>query len=314
MSEPGDPTELAGMAEMGTESITAWSLEDDPDEDLTPRPRGLSPRAITALAVAASLCILVAAALVINNHIRGRSVAPAPTAASQAPSSSATRAPSSTSESPASPAPSATLEPTATTAPFSTPQTTPGRTVTAPPRSTPAAEPGLTAAEEQLLANLRRYGVPVSEADPLWTASLAWAVCATAREGGPGRYPPGTATMTALAQGVLDNNPGWTRQQASRLVFEAVRTHCPEMTGPSPQQIAAMPPDQRYLAMLADQLGITPVDGSLVRGAQQICALRAQGWYTDRIAREINSPNSDDDERIIVDIATKVYCPQYGGR
>jgi hypothetical protein len=29
--------------------------------------------------------------------------------------------------------------------------------------------------------------------------------------------------------------------------------------------------------------------------------------------REINSSDSDD-ERIIVDIATKVYCPQYSGR
>jgi hypothetical protein len=316
MSEPDDPTELAGMAEMGTESITAWSLEDDTDDYPTPRHRGLSTRAITALAVAASLCILGAAGLVINNYIRERHAAPTPTvpSAAQAPSSSAHRAPSSNSESSVIPAPSSKLEQASTPAPFSTPQALPERTVTTPPSSTSAVESGLTPAEEQLLANLRRYGVPVSEADPLWTASLAWAVCATARDGGPGRYPPGTDTMTALVQGVMDNNPGWTRQQASRLVLEAVNTHCPEMTGPSPQQIAAMPPDQRYLAMLADQLGITPVDGSLVRGAQQICALWAQGWYADQIAREINSPNSEDDERIIVDIATKVYCPQYSGR
>jgi hypothetical protein len=304
MSEPGDPTELAGMAEMGTESITAWSLEDDTDDWPASRRSGLSPRTITALAVAASLFILGAAGLVIHAHIGDRSAPPAPTgaAATPAPSSSST------------PAPSSNAAQSSTQASSATPQSVPQAAVTTPPRSTPAAELGLTAAEEQLLANLRRYGVPVSEADPLWTASLAWAVCATAREGGPGRYPPGTATMTALTQGVMDNNPGWTRQQASRLVFEAVNTHCPEMTGPSPQQIAALPPDQRYLAMLADQLAITPVDGSLVRGAQQICALRAQGWYTDQIAREINSPNSDDDERIIVDIATKVYCPQYSGR
>lgn len=172
----------------------------------------------------------------------------------------------------------------------------------------------MTDTEEQLLATLRRYGVPVSEADPRWTANLAWAVCATARDGGPRRYPPGSATMSALVNGVMGNNPDWTRQQASRLVIEAVKTYCPEMTGPTQDEIAALPTDQRYLAMLADQLGITPVDDSLVRAAHQICRLWDQGWYFDQIAAQINSRNTDEDERILVDIATRVYCPQYSGR
>lgn len=32
MTEPADPTELAGVAEMGTESVEAWS-HDEADED-----------------------------------------------------------------------------------------------------------------------------------------------------------------------------------------------------------------------------------------------------------------------------------------
>lgn len=80
MSEPGDPTELAGMAEMGTESITAWSLDDDNDDYLAPR-GGLSPRVITALAVAASL--FVAGAAVFGYPRQRQSTADAIAAAAQ---------------------------------------------------------------------------------------------------------------------------------------------------------------------------------------------------------------------------------------
>jgi len=63
-----------------------------------------------------------------------------------------------------------------------------------------------------------------------------------------------------------------------------------------------------------DRLGITPVDGSIVRAGHQVCIWKEQGWRTDKIVDAINSPNPRDDEQIIVEIATDVYCPPYGGR
>lgn len=44
MTDPQEPTEMAGMAEADTESAFAWALDDEPDE---PPPR-FTPGRITA--------------------------------------------------------------------------------------------------------------------------------------------------------------------------------------------------------------------------------------------------------------------------
>lgn len=65
MTDAADPTELAGVAEAGTEAVQAWSLDDaEEDYPLTgswedpDRPQRLTPKRITVLAVAASIAIL----------------------------------------------------------------------------------------------------------------------------------------------------------------------------------------------------------------------------------------------------------------
>jgi len=161
------------------------------------------------------------------------------------------------------------------------------------------------------IAEMRGFGVPVADNDPHWTIDLAHAVCATARDGQPNRYPPGVHTVVQLTEGVMENNTDWTRQQATRFTNGAIDYYCPEIWGPSEKEIAAMPSDARYLAELQSRLGITPVDDSLVQAAQQVCTWKAQGWRTDKIIDAMHSPNSRDDERMIVEIATDVYCPQY---
>lgn len=64
-SDAADPTELAGIAEMRTESVQAWSLDEaDEDYPLTGSwedpERRLTPRRITILGVAASLVAVAA--------------------------------------------------------------------------------------------------------------------------------------------------------------------------------------------------------------------------------------------------------------
>jgi hypothetical protein len=75
-----------------------------------------------------------------------------------------------------------------------------------------------------------------------------------------------------------------------------------------------MAPDERYLAALQDRLGITPVDDSLIQAAHQVCIWKEQGWWTDKIVDAMNSPNPREDEHVIVETATDVYCPQYRDR
>ncbi|WP_229480848.1 DUF732 domain-containing protein [Mycolicibacterium mageritense] len=172
----------------------------------------------------------------------------------------------------------------------------------------PQPSPALSGVDGQFIAEMKGFGVPVNDQDPQWTVDLAHAVCATARDG----HPPGTHTVTLLIEGVMENNPNWTRQQASRLTNGSIKHYCPEVWGPSRQEIASMPADARYLATLQDRLGITPVDDSLIRAAHQVCIRKSQGWSTDQVVDAINSPNERDDERVIVETAVDVYCPEYG--
>lgn len=187
----------------------------------------------------------------------------------------------------------------------------------APPPPTPATPtpPVLHGVDGEFIAAMRDYGVPVSEQDPQWTIDQAGAICAAA-EDNPPLYPPGTATVLVFIGGLMKNNPDWTRQQATRFTNVAVDYYCPWLRGPSQQEIAAMPPDQRYLAMLQDRLGITPTDNgvSLINAARQWCSLKAQGWGNSQVTNATTlSGNDRKDLPEMVEIAIDVYCPEFSG-
>lgn len=279
----GDPTELAGTATADTESVYAWALDEDGDAEDSPR--RFTPRRITTLAVGASLAAILGAAAVAVATLRpgaDRAATPAtPTSAAL----------------PAAPAPATT----ATPQPRS-------------PTRTPAP-PALADADATFLDKLRGFGVPINDSDPMWTVNLGRALCATALDPvSSHRYPRGSHTVSLLTKGLVEADPTLTPQQAFRLSNAAVDHYCPEVRGPSPREIAAMPPEARFLAMVQDRLGITPVDGSLVAGGRQVCELRASGATADQILDAMNSPNPREDEVVIVELATAVFCPQYAGR
>lgn len=278
----GDPTELAGTATADTESVYAWALDEDDGEDAeTVQPSGLSPRIITIMSVVASLVTVAAAALIAVVTRQDDTAPPTPTRLAEE------------SPAPAAPAPAA-----------------------APPMPVePPAKPGLSAADARFLDTLRGFGVPINEADPAWTANLGHALCETALDPvSSNRYPPGGHTVSVLTKGLMQNDPSLTWQQAFRLSNTAVDQFCPEVRGPSPQQIAALPPDARFLAMIQDRLGITPVDGTLVAGARQMCEFKASGATDTQIVDGMNSPNPREDEIVILETAIATFCPQYMGR
>ena len=202
--------------------------------------------------------------------------------------------------------------------PTSPTNSAPPPSVTTSPLPTPATPtpPVLQGVDSEFIAAMRGYGVPVSEEDPQWTVGQARAVCAAA-EDNPRRYPPGKDAVLAFVKGVMENNPDWTRQQATRFTHGAVDYYCPWLWGPNPAEIAAMPSDQRYLAMLQDRLGITPNDNgvSLINAARQWCGWKAQGWRNDQVmdATTLNG-NSRKDLPDMVEIAIDVYCPEFSGR
>ena len=194
----------------------------------------------------------------------------------------------------------------------------PPPSVTTSPLPTPATPtpPVLQGVDGEFIAAMRGYGVPVSEQDPQWTVNQARAVCAAAQDN-PGRYPPGKDTVLAFVKGVMENNPDWTRQQATRFTDVAVDYYCPWLRGPSQQEIAAMPSDQRYLATLQDRLGITPTDNgvSLINAARQWCGLKAQGWQNYQVVNATTLGSNDrKDLPEMVEIAIDVYCPEFSGR
>ncbi|MDH6199163.1 hypothetical protein M2272_005831 [Mycobacterium frederiksbergense] len=274
MEEAAAPTELAGVAEADTMSAYAWG-EDGPD-DYQDDPVRRWPAWVTAGAVAASLAVVGGAAWVAVPHLRGTQAASVP------------------------PIPAATPSPVP-------PKADP------PPPPEPTVPPvvQLEGEDGKFITEMRGYGVPVSDQDPQWTANLGRAVCTTIQDGGPTRYPPGTWVVMNLSNAVMVNNPGWTRQQASRFTNGAIDHFCPEARGRSQEEIAALPPDERFLAMLQDRLGITPVDGSIVRAGRQMCVWKSQGWTISQIVDATNSPNSRDKEIEIAEAAIDAYCPQY---
>ena len=202
--------------------------------------------------------------------------------------------------------------------PTSLTTSTPPPSVTTSPLPTPATPtpPVLQGVDGEFIAAMRGYGVPVSEQDPQWTVGQARAVCAAA-EDNPRRYPPGKDAVLAFVKGVMENNPDWTRQQATRFTDVAVDYYCPWLRGPSQQEIAAMPSDQRYLTMLQDRLGITPTDNgvSLINAARQWCGWKAQGWQNYQVVDATTlGPNNRKDLPEMVEIAIDVYCPEFSGR
>ncbi len=273
--EGAEPTELAGAANADTESVYAWALDDDEQTDEVSQ--RLTPRRITAMAVGGALALMATAGGLALWTLRSE-----PDAAQRTPASSTTV--TSTAEAPAAPSPVAVATPS------------------------PKALSGI---DGQFIEEVRGYGVPVSDRDPDYTVKTARAMCATARDS-PTAYPPGTHTMNKFVTAMLELNSEWTRQQAYRFVNSAADYYCPDVRGIGTAAIAALPPDARFLAMLQDRLGITPSDGTLLAGGRQVCALRATGQSLDQIVDGMNSPNPREDERVIVETAVSVFCPQYG--
>ena len=159
------PTELAGVAELQTESVEAWSLDDGEDDFPTQR---FTPRRITAAALAASLVLIAAAGAVALLVIRGvlhLPSAPDPVVAAE-------------------PAPSATPTTTAfarppVTGPWLTPTKPVTVTVQAPPKTIEAAQAPpakhIFTAEElapydrQFVANIQASGWQIWDANLMTT-------------------------------------------------------------------------------------------------------------------------------------------------
>jgi hypothetical protein len=93
----------------------------------------------------------------------------------------------------------------------------------------------------------------------------------------------------------------------------------PTVAVPAPQPTSAAPEDKdsRFIQALRG-MGWNPksVDGA-VEAAHQICAGRRAGVSRDQLVRQLYSdeadPSAEDllNGRYVVDVATRIYCPQY---
>ncbi len=181
----------------------------------------------------------------------------------------------------------------------------------AAPTPTPSPMSKLSPEDAAFVNEMRNYGVPVNEKDP--ESLVIWArggVCGTALDPNEkSHFPPGSHTVTNLTRAVLENNKDWTYQQASRFTVTAIKRYCPDVGGPSRQEIAAMPPEQRFLAILQDQKGLVPVNETFITGARNICRLKGEGLTVGEIVDGINSDMSPDDKRFFAEAAINVLCP-----
>ncbi|MCV7205329.1 DUF732 domain-containing protein [Mycolicibacterium peregrinum] len=192
-----EPTELAGVAEVDTQSAYAWALDDSEDEE--PRPR--RSVAIVAAAVGVSLC-LVAVAVVLGFRYGGGEQA-APVAA-----------PATTKAVPiAAPSPPPNPPPvTVTTVVVQVPPST----VTAQQQIPPNAnQPTLTGADWNFLSTLEGQGWVIS--DPVLFAQRGHETCAMLRNGEP----------TSLVQQKLMQLNGVTNGKEAWMVIDAAMASYP---------------------------------------------------------------------------------------
>ncbi|AEL98195.1 hypothetical protein PBI_BIGNUZ_32 [Mycobacterium phage BigNuz] len=164
-AETGELTELSGAADAATESVYAWSLDDDVDDEGEGEPQNRRATLITAAAVAASLCLAVLAGSLAYRHF-GHQTAP-----------------------PAIAAPTSTSTPEAAPPPAPLPPQVTVTTVVVREPPPPAAQPPQIPPEvvvdydARYIAELQRRGVVVT--NPVMATHDAHVICASLQKGQP---------------------------------------------------------------------------------------------------------------------------------
>ena len=141
-------------------------------------------------------------------------------------------------------------------------------------------------------------------------------MCDTVRKG----EPPGNFGFDVVKQVVRSDEPTWTTPQILNYSAAIYNWYCPEMWGPTDEQVAAMPPEQRLKARSNSCAGMMePIDmNQMTSIAQNICQMLDGGTAYDKAVHTVHDSNkeanpqfTEDVARGVVGASVEAYCPAY---
>ncbi|QRY43205.1 DUF732 domain-containing protein [Mycolicibacterium boenickei] len=182
-------------------------------------------------------------------------------------------------------------------------------------------------ADKAFVEEMKQRGVEVSNLR--WYADNARSMCRILVEEAA---TPGSSTFAFAKYMVAKDEKTWDGHMLSNYVGAMFNSYCPKLWGPTPEEIDRMAPDDRYVALMADRTGQTPVDvAESVRLAHYECSqltsgvshtslvesiaasnegIGRKGWIEGVEQADRDGPKGDRAMvQALVDVSIAVYCP-----
>lgn len=144
---------------------------------------------------------------------------------------------------------------------------------------------------------------------------------------------PGNSTFAFAEYIVAKDEKTWDGHMLSNYVGAMFNAYCPQLWGPTSEEIDRMAPDDRYLALMADRAGQKPADvAESVQLAHYECSQLASGRSYNSLIESIAAANEgigrkgwidaveeadrqgpEGDRAMVqtlVDVSIEVYCPE----
>jgi hypothetical protein len=164
--------------------------------------------------------------------------------------------------------------------------------------------------DRQFMDRLHELKVPADD----WRYYVDWAqrMCKIVREG----EPPGAFGLNVVQQVVRNTEPTWTTPQILNFAATIYNSYCPEMWGPTEEELAAMPPEQRFIARMGSRSGLMPPKNpeSIVASGKLVCTQLRAGRARAAIVEDIESQSkwTADQSEAMVGVSVEVFCPEPG--
>ncbi|AID58981.1 hypothetical protein PBI_GAIA_165 [Mycobacterium phage Gaia] len=163
--------------------------------------------------------------------------------------------------------------------------------------------------DKTFIDHLESAHVPAQ--DWRYTVDRAKALCSSLTELAA---PGGTHTVNIAREAVHLDHKGWSDAQVYNYVGATFETYCPQFWGPTKEQLAAMTPDERFVALIGDRTGLSSHDGTMAQAGHTICETLPHGYdaVVDSLVRGNAGSKGWDKDRAetFVDTAIEVHCPQ----
>jgi hypothetical protein len=202
-----------------------------------------------------------------------------------------------------------------------------------PPEPAPAAGPTTPEwptdpADKIFVDEMTQRGVEVSNMS--WYADSARGICRILVEEGA---IPGNSTFAFAKHIVAKEEKTWDGHMLSNYVGAMFNAYCPQLWGPTSDDIDRMAPDDRYVALIGDRTGQKPADvAESIELAHYECSQLASGTSYNSLIESIAAANEglsrkgwiesvEEADRqgpkgdramvqALVDVSIEVYCPE----